>query len=210
MRVWKTAKDHNWIPIGFLRGTNTDIDSLLLTLQQQPSKSTKQRISFLLWFIWKARNGVVFNNEPLHPLSCPIKAKRAGAEWRTRIRMSTDSFPGEIPSFPHHKSHFIVRWFVPPLGFVKLNFDGSYRGSAAAGGFILRDWRGQPLQFGSYNYGTVTITVAEARAMRNGIFHTLRTGYRQIIIEGDNSTVIRAILCSSGVPWRIQYLIQDI
>jgi len=124
--------------------------------------------------------------------------------------MPADSFPGGIPSFPHHKSYVIVRWLAPPPGVVKLNFDGSCQGSAAAGGFILRDWRGQLLQLGSYNYGTATITVAEARAMHDGILHTLRTGYRHIIVERDNSTIIHAILSSSGVPRRIQYLIQDI
>ena len=69
---------------------------------------------------------------------------------------------------------------------------------------------GQPLQIGAFNYGTATITVAEVRAMHDGILHSLRTDYRQIIVEGDNRTVISAILCSSGVPWRIKYLIHDI
>ena len=93
---------------------------------------------------------------------------------------------------------------------MKLNFDGSCRGSAAAGGFILRDWRGQPLQIGASNYGIATIMVAEARAMHDAILHCIRSGYRQILVEGDNRTVIHAILGSSGVPWRIAYLIQDI
>ena len=137
LRVWDAAEAHNWIPRGFLRGTNTEIAGLLLTWQQQPSKLTKQRISFLLRFIWKAHNGIVFNNEALHPITWLIKAKWAGAEWRNRTRMPADSFPRGIPSFPHHKNNFIVRWFAPPPGFVKLNFDGSCRGSAAWGILFL-------------------------------------------------------------------------
>ena len=200
IRVWEAVEDHNWIPSGFLRGTNPDIGTLLLNWQLQSSKSTKQRTSFLLWYIRKARNGVIFNNEAINPLSCLIKAKREGTEWRARTRMPANSFPGGTPSFPHHKSYFIVRWLAPPPSVMKLNFDGSCRGSAAAGGFILGDWRSQLLQLGSYNYGNATIMVVEARAMHDSILHTLRMGYRHIIIEGDNSMVIHAILSSSGVP----------
>jgi len=76
----------------------------------------------------------------------------------------TNFFPGHL-SGPHHKNHFIVRWAVPPTDFVKLNFDGSCQGSSASGGFILRDWMARLLLVGSYNYGTTTITVAEARAI---------------------------------------------
>ena len=210
LRVWDAAEDHNWIPRGFLWGTHAEIAGLLLTWQQHPLQLIRQRISFLLWSIWKARNNVVFNHEAFHPITCLIKAKRAGAEWRTWTRLPADSFPGGTPSSPRHKSHRLVRWFAPPPGFVKLNFDGSCRGFAAPGGFILRDWRGQPLQIGAFNYGSATITVAEAKAMHDGILHSLCMGYRPIIVEGDNRTVIGAILCSSGVPWRIQGLIHDI
>ena len=93
---------------------------------------------------------------------------------------------------------------------MKLNFDGSCRGSSTAGGFILRDWQGRLLQVGSSNYGTATITVAEARAMRDGILATIQASYRHIIVEGDNRTVIQAAKKSSGVPCRIQQLIHDI
>ena len=51
---------------------------------------------------------------------------------------------------------------------------------------------------------------AKARAMRDGIFHTIQQGFRQITVEGDNLTVIDAVSGSSGVPWRIHSLIMDI
>jgi len=78
LRVWDAAEDHNWIPQGFLRGTHAEIAGLLLTWQQHPLQLIRQRISFLLWSIWKARNNVVFNHEAFHPITCLIKAKRAG------------------------------------------------------------------------------------------------------------------------------------
>jgi len=99
----------------------------------------KQRIFFLLLYIWKARNGVVFNNEAINPLSCLIKAKCAVPEWRIWTHMPVGSFPGGFSSSSRHENYFIARWLAPPPGLVKLNFDGSCRGSSTAGGFTLRD-----------------------------------------------------------------------
>jgi len=51
---------------------------------------------------------------------------------------------------------------------------------------------GHLLHVGSYNYGTTSITLAEARAMRDGILTTIQAGYHHGIVEGGNQTVIHA------------------
>ena len=152
------------------------------------------------WHMWKARNTVVFNNEGFSPISCLIKAKQATAEWYIRTHMSDDSFPWGHSFTPNHKNYFIVRWDSLPPGFVKLNFDGSCRGSSTSGGFIIRDWLGRLLQVGSYNYGTSSIMVVEVQAMRDGILNTIQARFHQVIVEGDNQTVINVAQCSSRVP----------
>jgi len=46
--------------------------------------------------------------------------------------------------------------------------------------------------------------------MCDGINQTIQAGYRHILIEGDNNTVIQAVQGSGRVPWCIQQLIKDI
>jgi len=107
-----------------------------------------------------------------------------------------DSYVGRFLSLgasfpPHNKNHSIVRWVFPPPRLVKLNFDGSCRGLSTSGGFMLKDWAGCLLWVVSCNYGTTSITVAEARAMRDGILMAIQAGFRHIFVEGDNKMVIQ-------------------
>uniref|UniRef100_A0A7C9D1H1 RNase H type-1 domain-containing protein n=1 Tax=Opuntia streptacantha TaxID=393608 RepID=A0A7C9D1H1_OPUST len=106
--------------------------------------------------------------------------------------MLVDSFPRGDPSPTHNKNHFILIWVSPPTGLVKQNFDDSCIDLSTLGGFILREWMGQLLKLGACDYGTTFITVAEVRAMRDGILMAIQPGFQRIVVEGDNKTVIQA------------------
>jgi len=108
---------------------------------------------------------------------------------------------------PKHK---IIHWEPPPHGSVKLNFDGSVQGTSAAGGFIIRDWQGTLLRAGSYRYGNASVIMAEARALRDGMLTAVRAGYTNIIIEGDNQAIFKALSGSAPIPWRIANIIRDV
>ena len=103
-------------------------------------------------------------------------------------------------SSPLSTSIHLVRWDPPPPGFVKINFDGLLLNSSAAGGCVLRDWTGKLLKIGAANYGTTSITVAEARALKDGVSATIQAGYRRLLIEGDDNTVIQALIGKTQVP----------
>jgi len=75
-----------------------------------------------------------------------------------------------------------VAWQPPPLGFIKLNFDGSKSSQQAAGGFVIRDWTGRLLQAGACNLGAASILVAEATALRNGLRAAITAGFTNIHI----------------------------
>ena len=62
-----------------------------------------------------------------------------------------------------------------------------------AGGYVLRDWTGKVLKVGAANYGHTSILVAEARALKDGVSAAIQTGYRNLLIEGDNTIVIQAL-----------------
>ena len=163
-KAWDLTVSQGWLSPGIPLGNTLDFWSFMDRFLSHQSQRMKQRISLLLWFIWKMRNAIVFNSAAFNLIPCLIKAKRAVAEWCTRNRL-----PVELgaPFTRCPKSYGIVRWESPPPGVVKLNFDGSCRDPSASGGFILRDWMGRLLWAGAYNYGTTSITLVEARAMRH-------------------------------------------
>jgi len=92
----------------------------------------------------------------------------------------------------------------------KLNFDGSLQGQSAAGGFIIRDWKGEVLTVGASNYGNTSVIMAESRALRDGLQAAVDSGLHRLVIEGDNSIVISVFKKDHEVPWRIKNIMQDI
>ena len=156
---------------------------------------------------------MIFQNEVFQPLPCLIRAKKLSAEWRIRTRMSVDDhFPGfSSPPTIYPSSQFkIIRWHPPIPGRMKLNFDGSLQGTSTAGGFIIRDWRGEVLLAGACNYGSTTVAMAESCALRDGLVAAVRAGFYALDVEGDNSLVIAAVSTNTGIPWRVRTVIHDI
>ena len=80
------------------------------------------------------------------------------------------------------KTDYLVRWHKPHDVYVKLNFDGSLIRNNAAGGFLVRNWKGELLQAGASNFGNTSIIVAKALALRLGHREVIKDGYRYIQI----------------------------
>ena len=108
------------------------------TMKNSCNGKILQRISFLLWSIWKAKNAVTFQNEFFNPMKCLIRANKLSVEWRSRTCLSVDNFLQESSSTPT-KNYKFVRWQSPNPGRVKLNFDSSLQNNSIAEGYILRD-----------------------------------------------------------------------
>jgi len=51
---------------------------------------------------------------------------------------------------------------------------------------------------------------AEARALKDGVSAATQAGYRRLLIEGDNITVIQALAGKIKVPWKIATIIEDV
>jgi len=85
-------------------------------------------------------------------------------KWRIRNCLSVDDYCTGQP-FGLVSKNKIVQWERTPTGRVKINFDGSVLHTLAAGGYIIRDWRGTILRAGSPQYGCTSMIMAEARAL---------------------------------------------
>ena len=189
-KVWELAVKHHWIPSTFSPTANQDFLQYLYRIHSFHNPTLEQKISFILWRIWKSRNSAVFNNDFFNPVACLIRAKKEYAEWRIRTRLSVDHFLKGPSSSPPTSPH-LVRWHPPSPGFVKLNFDGSLINSSATGGFIIRDWTGKLVKVRANYYGDTSILVAEARTLHDGLRLAIQAWLRKIVIEGDNKIMVQ-------------------
>jgi len=114
--------------------------------------------------------------------------------------MSVDHHFKGSSSSPGTTTH-LVRWYPPPPGFLKFNFDGSLINSSVAGGFLIRDWRRRLIKAGAMYYGDTSILVVEVRALRDGFRLAIQAGFKHIVIEGNNKIVIQALKGKIQVPW---------
>ncbi|XP_010684130.1 uncharacterized protein LOC104898725 [Beta vulgaris subsp. vulgaris] len=103
----------------------------------------------------------------------------------------------------------LVAWEPPPPAFFKLNFDGSVRNLSVAGGIIIRDSSSTFIQATSLNFGASSVLLVEASALHQGIQIAHQLGIQNLIIEGDNLLVIKALQNLCSIPWKIATIIQD-
>lgn len=105
------------------------------------------------------------------------------------------------------KNH--VRGNAPPMGYIKINFDGSVKRGEATTGYIIRDFRGRMIKAGTTKLGEGSVLLAKAIALRNGVKATFEMGFRRLYIEGDSTCVIQALRGEFVSPWSIDHLICD-
>jgi len=102
-KVWMAAAPHNWLPHSMAIYAYQDLQQFLSSLQYAKPAISKQKVTFLLWSIWKSRNTVVFRNDILNPLACLIQAKKSEPSgtsvvvWRLIIFLEGLLFPLYVP-----------------------------------------------------------------------------------------------------------------
>ncbi|XP_021751877.1 uncharacterized protein LOC110717469 [Chenopodium quinoa] len=115
-----------------------------------------------------------------------------------------------VPSTSKANSQTIqISWSPPHHGVVKINFDGSVRGTSGAG-VVIRDHLGNHICSRSFNIDTSTPLIAEATTLRNGLLFARSHTFSHIFIEGDNLLIINILQGKTQCPWKIQLLLEDI
>ena len=140
---------------------------------------------FVVWFLWKHHNNVVFENIPLnmnlhnHYLSQALEfffcvGKVRKVNQRSLIQVSWSKLPDE--------------WF-------KLNTDGALGGNPgkAGGGGLIRDSSGHWVKGFARSIGFATSVTAEFWALRDGLKLALSEGIQNLIVELDARVVIDLI-----------------
>ncbi|XP_031091127.1 uncharacterized protein LOC115996126 [Ipomoea triloba] len=118
----------------------------------------------ICWYIWFARNDMVWNNINHSPSSIVARAKTHLSEWS--YMHARDEFA------PLQHSTSIIKWKNPPPGRLKLNVDAAVNKTRGHMGFgwILRDDQGSFVAAVSTPwYGLFSVKEAEAIAVREAL-----------------------------------------
>ncbi|CAL8169059.1 unnamed protein product [Prunus armeniaca] len=165
----------------------------LMSLSTTTIKSDLDPLSKALLICWQiggAKNNVVFHDSKATPASCIHAAACVGLDF---WRLNSMTRCGSADSM-------IIKWHPPPIGWIKVNFDGSLMNSHASTGFVIRDYEGHVLVAASNNIGENSINVAECLALQDGLAAALDRGWDQIVIEGDSKLVVDSILGKADPP----------
>ncbi|WJZ85140.1 hypothetical protein VitviT2T_004692 [Vitis vinifera] len=86
-------------------------------------------------------------------------------------------------------------WHRPDAGWVKLNFDGSFKGRTgrAGGGGLLRDAQGSFIAAFATPLDTSNSLIAEIGALEGGLRLALKLNVERILIEGDSKITIEML-----------------
>ncbi|BFG20702.1 hypothetical protein CerSpe_069760 [Prunus speciosa] len=136
-----------------------------------------------LWFVWKWRCKVVFEQNFSTPPNSRQIIMNYAMDWFTVCNHTPDLVV-------KHLVH--LHWTAPKCGICKINTDGSRKtetGCIGAGG-ILRDSTGKWLNGFSVNLGIGTILEAELWGVFWGLKLAWDMGYRIVEVECDASYVV--------------------
>ena len=68
----------------------------------------------------------------------------------------------------------------------------------------------QPVGAGPINLDGVTICIAEANALKEGLMFVRRKGIKNLMVEGDSRLVIQVVQDNWVPPWHLKPIIEDI
>ncbi|CAM0872741.1 unnamed protein product [Alopecurus aequalis] len=104
--------------------------------------------------------------------------------------------PSYSPLLSVAQPRIIVQWQPPPLGWFKLNFDGSVyhdgSGRASIGG-VIRDWNGRVLVAFAEQTEHSTVGIVEARALIYGLRQALSCYLGRLVVEGDDLGLVQLL-----------------
>ncbi|XP_021664543.2 uncharacterized protein LOC110653299 [Hevea brasiliensis] len=164
-----------------------------------------QLAAFLLWFIWKCRNALVFNgqNQPPHQVI------QAAISSQLEFNRAKDS---ASPSQVRADTLRTIFWFPPTRGTLKVNFDTAVdsKNGRSSMGIVVQDHSGNCVDwyFKVYPYLSDPL-ILESMACRDSISLILNRGFQRTIVEGDSDILINAIPTQCP-PSGIASLVNDI
>lgn len=146
-------------------------------------------LASLCWFIWKARNKVLFDGRVWSCASVLEKAMASCSEFKD-ASLAKPVSPTTQPPEP------VLVWNPPPPTIIKFNVDGATnKEEGVVGvGIVARDHLGQILGASSVPFtGFFSPRSVEAMGFREALVIAANKGISNIIVEGDCAQVVQAL-----------------
>lgn len=159
------------------------------------ASATNRRLGITLFrYIWKARNMYIFLYHPIYPLQTLSKTINFIFYWNI----------SHLYAGPGIRVPFTMdSWLLPPPGWIKLNFDGTFSsstGRASIGG-LVRDPYGSLIFAYSCEAQAAHPLEAELLALRSILLHLRHLPPSLVMIKGDCLVLISDIRTKSHLTW---------
>jgi ribonuclease HI len=152
----------------------------------------KEIFPILCWIIWSTRNKVAFEGLEFNHQQIFHRVKSLAIDLHFSLPQQRDK---------PNKTNFLLGWTPPPLGFFKLNTDGSAQGNpgfACAGG-LIRDSAGRWIRGFLHLIGFTTSLAAKLWGLRDGLKLACSLHICKLIIEIDAKVVVDLISVENAV-----------
>ncbi|XP_026378008.1 uncharacterized protein LOC113272379 [Papaver somniferum] len=177
-------------------------------------QSTINLIVITLWFIWKARCELVFDNKRSSTNSLTNKIRDYCRE--NKIQTNNNLNQVQVLCNNHNRTARsrtnITSWNPPQRGWLKVNIDAYVLPDSNIAGIalIIRDVAGQFVEAWTMVERVRDITQAEAVAALKALQWIYQLQLKNVIVEGDNKTFMDNIngLCNIS-PWEDGNIIRE-
>ena len=159
----------------------------MITFTYEEQKNV-ELIASVMWTIWHRRNQARTSSKEYPLLQVIPAASQALATFHDSVSVT--------PKQSRHNVPTRIRWSPPPVGTVKVNFDGAIlKDIRKAGiGVIVRDSNGQAIASLSEQTSLpFSPEIAEAMAAARAISFVQDLGFTSFILEGDSVNVINTL-----------------
>ncbi|CAG7906352.1 unnamed protein product, partial [Brassica rapa] len=169
---------------------------LLEMSRKSPKDSDTMFFPWILWHLWKARNGLAFEKIHYSSVSVLSKARAEAAVW-----FELNTAQTEEVQHSGNGTASIVAWSKPPLGYLKCNIGVSWLNAQTNCGvaWILRDNKGKPILHSRRSFTNVeTKREAELMAIHWAVSDMTNTRQQRILFESNCALAKETFLNPSG------------
>lgn len=168
-----------------------------------------------IWHIWSERNSRRFKNKKRHKTRKLWDILR-DVGWRVNFNSrdkQSDIAPGSrildfwlsfVKDARVTTAVQLCKWSSPPVGFVKLNMDGSLTSQGGGLRGILRNDMGEVIAYFHQATQEKNIMAIEAEAIHLRVQIALHMKASKVWIESDSHIVVDSLLHKHEIPWKIQ------
>ena len=154
------------------------------------------------WIIWNQRNALIHGKQ----LQAPGILNRRAEDFMDEFRHAQSYLVTRPPSSNP------ISWRPPSPNRFKLNFDAAKFKDEEASGFgaIIRNERGEVMAaFSGKGPPVACSEEAEILACRRAVEFALECGFREMVVEGDNQSVMTALERKTNLSSRVGHILPD-